>query len=538
MVARFPRLQDERTQTPSDPTDVKPDGPRRRRFGKKSANANVGRNAGTLMVGDIVDRGLGFVFLVVATKCYGLEIYGAYQLALAIFQIVRTIVSFGLGRSLVKDTAAAFEKGELGRLKGAILFGLTICTASALVAAGVLVFAGTPILDYVYPNHLEAATPLRVFGLLTPIFALNFVILQVFYGLGRFNLLVLTNNVVEPSTRLVALGVLFVLRVPGLIAIPLAYLCALIVSTVVAAVPFRIAWKKLRNIRPEYHVRETLAYIAPVMLNDLATRSFRSVNVFLLALFLTTEDIGVFSVALKITAIVFFFSGSLNAAFRPRIAELVAAGRLDRLSAELKATNRWVVTFALYFCGILIVFPDLILGAIGPQFLPVAHAVRILCVGLLVAQGAGALMAILQMSGHSRPALYLVVLASALYLMLALYLMPLYGVVGAATAATTTILLLIPSFAVFVQWRVGVSLYSWRLWKPIVAATAGFGVGYAVSRVVPAIRFVDTAIVLTSVALVYGGVLLALRIDPGDRALLSELLSPLKKIAKKLGRLR
>ena len=86
--------------------DAREEAPGARRA--KSA-VRVGRDTGVLMAGDLFDRALGFMFLIVATKIYGLEIYGAYLIALGVFQIVRAIVSFGLGRSLVRDAAAAVE---------------------------------------------------------------------------------------------------------------------------------------------------------------------------------------------------------------------------------------------------------------------------------------------------------------------------------------------------------------------------------------------------------------------------------------------
>ena len=86
---------------------------------RAKAATRVGRDAGVLMAGDILDRGLGFAFLLVATKLFGLEIYGAYLIALSVFQVVRTIVSFGLSRSIVKDAAAADAVDDLARLKGA-----------------------------------------------------------------------------------------------------------------------------------------------------------------------------------------------------------------------------------------------------------------------------------------------------------------------------------------------------------------------------------------------------------------------------------
>ena len=185
-----------------------------------NAATRVGKDTGLLMIGDLFDRALGFVFLVSATKIYGLEIYGAYLIALSLFQIVRTIVSFGLGRSLVRDAAAASAVEDVGRLKGAIQLGFLLSLPLAIVFGGALLFGAGEIVAYFLPTQSQVVGPIRVFGLLTPLFSINFVLLQSLYGLGRIRDMVAANNIVEPVARLAALGALFAAGVSGYYAIP------------------------------------------------------------------------------------------------------------------------------------------------------------------------------------------------------------------------------------------------------------------------------------------------------------------------------
>lgn len=487
------------------------------------------------MAGDVVDRGLGFVFLITATKLFGLEIYGAYQLALAVFQIVRTLVSFGLGRSLVRDTAAASASGDPARIKGSILLGLAISGSLAIILGAALFFLSPTLISVVYPTHPEAIEPLRVFGLLTPLFAVNFVLLQAFYGLDRIRLMVVANNLVEPLARLVALVSLFGLGLAGYYALPFSYLIALVVSSIFAIVFFRrFFWRQLSGIRADYRVRETLAFTIPVTLNDLATRSFRSLNIFFLAPFLSSTQLGVFSVALKLTSVVLFFSGSLTGAFRPRIARLLAAGDITELERETRAYNRWILTFALLPFGLLVLFPVPILNALGWQYVPVAGAMRWFAAGLLIAQSSGPLMALLLMSGRSKAPLAFFVVGGGCYTLLSVWAVPRYGVEGVAMAAFVAIVVFIPMLAVYVQRQLGISMYSRTVWKPIVAGLTAFPVGYLVSRVVPELRYVDAAAIVGATAAVYGAVLYVLGAEREERELLEHLLGRKSKLLKKI----
>lgn len=513
---------------------------RRKKTESDSATPNrVVRDTGTLMAGDVFDRGLGAVFLFTATKLFGFEIYGAYQLALAVFQVVRTVVSFGLGRSLVRDTAAAAAADDPGRVKGAILFGMGVSVSIAVVFGLGLFFGAPLIISRFYPKHPEAIEPLRVFGLLTPLFAVNFVILQAFYGLDRVRLMVIANNAVEPLTRLAALLTLFVAGVSGYYALPSSYLLALVASSFFAIVLFkRHFWSTLAPAKPEYRVRETLAFSLPVTLNDLATRSFRSFNVFMLAPFLTSAQLGIFATALKLTSVVLFFSGSLTAAFRPRIARLLASGQKDVLEAETRAYNRWILTFALLPFGLLILFPVPLLRTLGEQFVQISAALQMLAFGLLVAQSAGPLMALLLMSGRSKPPLVFIVIGGSAYTAMALWLVPRYGVEGATAAAVVAILAFVPALSVYVQRALEIRIYGRTMWKPLAAGAAAFGVAYVVSLVAPDVRGVDAAMIAGSAVVVYLGALVGLGVEPEERALLGELLGPTSKLRRKLGKLR
>jgi O-antigen/teichoic acid export membrane protein len=489
------------------------------------------------MAGDLVDRALGFVFLLTATKMYGLEQYGYYLLALAVFQLVRVVVSFGLGRSLVRDAAAGAAVDDLARVKGAIQLGLTISLSLALVIGAGLMFGAGPLVTVLFPKQPEVVAPLRVFGLLTPLFAVNFILLQAFYGLERIRLMVVANNFVEPVTRLVALLALYAAGVSGFVAMPYAYLVALVVSSLFAVVAFRRqVWPLLAGVEPALRVRETVAFAVPVTLNDLATRGFRSFNTYVFALFRSSAEISLFNIAFRLTAVVFFFSGSLTAAFRPRIARLLAQGNRDELARETRLYNRWILTFALLPYGLLIFFPEPILRVVGPQFTPAARAISIFCCGLLIGQAAGPLAALLTMSGRSKPAFYFVGLAASSYTILSLYAIPAYGMEGAAAAAALTITAFVPVVSAYVQRALGIRIYGPRVWKPLAAGAAALAAAYGVSLAVPAVRFLDAALICGAAAGVYTSLLVAFGVEQEERALLADLLKPLAKLKRRLSR--
>lgn len=486
------------------------------------ATGPVVRNAAGFMAGDVVDRLLGLAFLIVAIRLYGVADYGTYVVGLTVFQVVRTVVGFGLGRSIMKETAAGSAIGDPGRVKGAIALGFALSVSFAIVAAIVLVTGASRIAAGVFPGQTGVASTLVVFGAITPLYAVNFVILQSFYGVGRIRDMVLANSIIEPVARLAALVVFFFAGASGPVALPAAYLAAIAVSTAFAGAVFvaRI-WPQLAPVRARFDLRETLAFAFPVMVTDLFSRGLRSFNTFLFALFRTAPEVGLFDIALKLAGVVFFFSSALVTAFRPRIAALLAEERLADLSRETQAYTRWILSFAILPFGLLILFPEPILGAVGPEFLAAATGVRILSCGLLVAQSAGPLAALLLMSGRSKQVLYAVVGAAGTYTAASCYAIPAYGIDGAATAATGTILVAVPFLSAYVQRTVGVRTHGRVIWKPFAAALVAFPAAVGVSMVLPSGGLVSLVTIAATAATLYLAILIALGIEPHDRALLS-----------------
>lgn len=515
---------------------------------RAQAAARVGRNTGLLMIGDLLDRALGFAFLLVGTKIYGLEIYGAYLIALGVFQVVRAFVSFGLGRSLVKDAAAAVAVEDLGRLKGTILLGFLISLPLAIACGTVLMFGARELVAVLLPTQSRVTEPLRIFGLLTPLFSFNFVLLQALYGMGRIRDMVLANNIIEPLTRLAALLVLFASGVSGYYALPGAYAIALVVSSLFGVVIFaKSVLPTLAGVRPVLRVRETLAFVIPITLNDLATRSFRTFNIAIFAVYRTAFDVSIFSVALKLTGVAFLFSSALMGAFRPRISALLAQGRNDVLSAEARVYTRWILTFSLYFYGLMIAFPADMLGLLGPQFVPAASTLRILCVGLLIGQSAGPLMALLMMSGRSRQSVYFIAAGATCYTALAMQMIPWRGTEGAALSAVATIFVFAPVVSTYVQRTLQIRLYDRRMLKPLGAIATALALGFAVSLAVPAVsaedghhllRIARAGAIGTVVGVAYLAILVRLGIEAEERELLGHAGGRFAKIARKIKILR
>ncbi len=194
----------------------------------------------------------------------------------------------------------------------------------------------------------------------------------------------------------------------------------------------------------------------------------------------------------------------------------------------------------------MIAFPADMLGLLGPQFVPAAATLRILCVGLLIGQGAGPIMTLLVMSGRSRQSVYFLASAATIYTLIALQAVPRFGTVGGALSGLATILLVAPVVTTYTQRALKIRLYGRRMLKPIGAILVALAAGFVVSLVLPSVaadqgrhvlRIGRAVSIAATVVGVYVGVLLKLGVEPEERAVLANASGPLSKLRKKLAKL-
>jgi O-antigen/teichoic acid export membrane protein len=154
----------------------------------------------------------------------------------------------------------------------------------------------------------------------------------------------------------------------------------------------------------------------------------------LLGILRTPAAVGLYQVATRLTLLMTTVIAPIGLAFAPRVADLYRRGELEALRHAYAVVTSWIFRLALPAAVVLIVFARQLLGLFGPAFESGATVTVVLTVGQLVNAITGPCGLMLVMSG--RPGIQMVGNAAtlALNLGLNLYLIPRYGVTGAAIA--------------------------------------------------------------------------------------------------------
>ena len=393
-----------------------------------------------------MDRGLRWVLKWGLSHALGPAGLGLFELAQKIGSTITSFSPLGLDTGVIYFAARQRKGGDRAALKGTLYAG-------GALAFGVGAFAGVALF-LVAPLLADAPDTVTALRCMAPVIV---VWTPLLFAVGALRAVkdmrrsVLAFQVVLPvvliTATAVAVGPLGT-GVPGAIAaMAVATLAALVVAT-------RFAWRHYRDVltdgglRPHFEVGELLKFSIPQSLTAAAFRLNLYMDVLMLGLLASREDVGIYAIAASLAAFGSVPANAVVSIFNPFIAELVYSGETARLDRLLKTVTRWLVVVAVPVYLVLLLLPDLVLAVYDEAFAVAALPLVVLTVGQAINTACAPTMRLIPMSGHALLNLVNGVVALVLNVALNWFLIPEYGALGAAMAT-------------------GLTLAAWSLWRVV-----------------------------------------------------------------------
>jgi O-antigen/teichoic acid export membrane protein len=207
------------------------------------------------------------------------------------------------------------------------------------------------------------------------------------------------------------------------------------------------------------------------------------------------------------------------------IANLYNSGKLDELDKLFRLASRWSFSLTLPLFLIVAVTGEDLLKVFGQEFSIGWIPLTILAAGQLARAGPGGFaMHILSMSGHQNLKLVGDVVLAATNIGLNLYMIPRWGLVGAAIATGISILGVNLLRILQVYWVLNVHGFQWGYLKVVVAGSiaclAGITISYGLSSL-PVVLKVGCSIGV--VVLIYAALLLVFGLENSDRMMVDQI---------------
>jgi len=118
--------------------------------------------------------------------------------------------------------------------------------------------------------------------------------------------------------------------------------------------------------------------------------------------YISSEEVALVSVCLRIGLVISFFFVSLNVVFAPSFSNLFTEKKLDELKLMVRSSTRLIVILSLPAIILLLCFPEFILSIFGREYMQASSVLRIICLGQLINVLTGSVAFLLTMTGNEK----------------------------------------------------------------------------------------------------------------------------------------
>lgn len=470
----------------------------------------VARGGLANLVGAAYSGAASFVVTALVARIASTEDAGIYFSATSILLIAVGLAEIGVPVGFVYFLARYRGLDQPLRFRAILLSG----AVPMLVLGGALVVGGLLLREQLGPLLLgsevsgSAGIIVLVSGTLIVAICADSA-LGATRGIGGMRATVVADRFVNPTVQLIALILLAVLaRTDGgdllwtrslgflaVAAISVPWLFRLLRKSSGASIFARNTWTPLT--KPVY--AEFWRFAAPRAVGQLALVAIQRVDIVLVGLWLGPAEAAVYAAATRFLVFGQLAGNALGMSVQPRISTLVAQGKIQQVQGLYRTSTAWVILATWPFYLTFLVHARWLMQVFGAEYSRGDAVLQVLSAAMLVATACGAVDAVLVMAGKSSWSMINAWTSLGANLSLNIWLIPSYGIIGAALAWGASIL--VSNLLPLVQVRLGVGIhpFGWITVRAIVAPVFLFAV-------VPVIVGVlGGELIASLIALVLGG---------------------------------
>jgi O-antigen/teichoic acid export membrane protein len=400
----------------------------------------VARGGALNLAGAIANALLQFGLVVVMTHSLGAHGTGIFFEAVALFMIVCNVGQFGSDSGLVRMIPPAIVNGRHEQIRAIVKTSLwPVVLAGAAVGLATVVFA--PQLGSLFMKGVPRAEASRYISVLAPFIPMTtatLILLAVTRGFGTMGPTVAVENVGKPAMRLVLVAIV-VLAGGGVMGAALAWAVPVAIGLLLTGV---YVTRQVHALGGVVTVRERRAdrAIARRFWRFSLPRGFAGVleillgwvDLLLVGAFRSPTEVGIYAAVSRTAVMALFAIRASSMAIAPRLSALLSLRRRSDAEHLYQVATWWLMALSWPVYLVLAIFAPFLLEIFGSRFVTGQTALMTLSLAMLVNMATGNVNAVLLMAGRSTWNLVNAFVALALNIGMNIFLIPRYGLEGAA----------------------------------------------------------------------------------------------------------
>ncbi len=376
---------------------------------------------------------LVYFIAVFISKYYGAEAYGRFSIIKSLILILIIIGSLGLNTLAIKLSSDSNHFKNSFFSSNYLKKSYLIISISSLLISVLIFSFKREIATFIFNDvGLEEYLTVFPFLLLAAIF-LNYNS-NLFKGQGRVLLFAIVSSFLSNFLLLGVIVLVYNWYSQDEFYLILAFFISVLVSFVVSlfyVFPLNYA-KNVEKLK----VKKLLSYSLPMMISSSMIYIIFSVDILMLGIFETSENVGIYRIVTQIASLNTIFVIAFGTVIGPKISKLFSENKKEELRQTIANASKLIFFVTLPILVLILIFSNEILSFFGANYLNGLNSLLLLSISQFLFALTGFVDLIMNMTNNQKAFGKITIACAILNLLLNLALIPKYGIFGAAMATS------------------------------------------------------------------------------------------------------
>lgn len=407
----------------------------------------------------------GFFLSFVIANYFGADSLGDYILAIIVLRIFTIFAKLGLDTTAVRFISSFASQNKWQSIKLFMKKIIVLLSLSSVFSSVVLYFCSDYIANVINANEFHIQI-IAFFILPMTFFILHYQCLRglkkiglysFFYWMSQsiFSLIIIVLFLTLLDIFHVEQGVLSVTNIPIY-----AYLLSLTIVSIMSFFSYQLHIRK-KDISSskeavEYVNLSKILFISiPLMFAQSGQMIMSWTDKLMLGAMESSISVGIYHIAFKLSMFASITLMAVNSIAAPKFSELYAKDDMRGLQKVVKQSTKIIFWTSLPLIFIFFSLPKYFLSLFGPEFIVGINAFIFLSCGKLFNSLSGSVGNLLQMTGKQVVFMKILFTGAILNVILNYFLIPIWGINGAAIASMISIIFWNLSMVIFINKEYG-----------------------------------------------------------------------------------
>ncbi|WP_241676505.1 MATE family efflux transporter [Flavobacterium pectinovorum] len=374
-----------------------------------------------------------FGFTIFLTKSYTPKLVGQYDFVRSFLLAIGSMCLLGFDQSILYFKGRLASQSAIEELKKVYIKMLTMLfVTSILVLVVILIIDKRIINNYfadqdVYSILLKGAATLFFYA----IFTLN---TEVFRALDKLYVAELFRNILKYIPLFIGSIALFYWNKETYLVD--VFLIGFIILAIVSSILLFSYLSKMAEVEIKENIshKEVFLKSYPIAISGMALFLLMCFDIMFLKKYRNDETVAFYSVGVKLMTIVSVIIVTINITISAKIAEFYANQNITELKKVMRKSVRLIFGITFPVILLMCIFSEYVLSFFGHQYIAAHEPFLILIIGQGICSAFGSAPVYLNMTGRQHIFQIILIIAVAINFVLNRFLIPVYGMTGAAVA--------------------------------------------------------------------------------------------------------